>query len=342
MILIVSSKDDPHAQRVAAELARLGADARILDLRDFPTRLALALRYSSDEIGPRHVRCHEGCDIDVHAVTALWWRRPQPFQLDAGILRPSHRTFAYNECHEAWSGLWQSLDVLWVNHPSRDEAAAHKVYQLDVARSVGLAIPNTLVTNDPAAARQFIAEQNGLGTVYKAFSATEQEWRETRILQPEEMSLLDQVRYAPLIFQEYVAAGLDLRVTIVGQEVFAAAIHSQQTSYNVDFRIDMTSARVEPYTLPSDVRDKLARLMSRLGLSYWAIDMRHTPDGRVVFLEINPAGQWLFIEDRTGQAITAALARLLASPVSMDQATRTVLPIRADSYAASTMRTFFK
>ena len=98
----------------------------------------------------------------------------------------------------------------------------------------------------------------------------------------------------------------------MGDNVFAAAIHSQDTSYAVDFRIDMDAARVETFELPSDVVERLQLLMDRLGLVYGAIDMRLTPDGRYVFLEINPAGQWLFIEQRTGQPMTAAFARLLA------------------------------
>jgi hypothetical protein len=318
MILIVSSPEDGHARAVRAELARLGVDARLLDLRQFPTRLAIALHYASDGIvAPRSVTCRDGCDIDLRSVSAVWWRRPQPFGLDPHLLRPSHRAFAYNECHEAWSGLWQTLDVLWVNHPGRDEAAARKAHQLDVARSVGLAIPKTLITNDPDAARRFVGQQNGSGTIYKAFSATEKEWRETRLLRDDEQALLDHVQQAPVIFQEYLPAGVDIRVTVVGDEMFAAAIHSLDTSYEFDFRVDMNAARVTPYELPPEVRAGLSRLMARLGLLYGAIDLRETSDGRVFFLEINPAGQWLFIEERTHQPITAAVAHLLATSVNV-------------------------
>jgi glutathione synthase/RimK-type ligase-like ATP-grasp enzyme len=90
-------------------------------------------------------------------------------------------------------------------------------------------------------------------------------------------------------------------------------VHSQETAYKIDMRMDIANARITPVQLPEEVRDRLTDLMRRLGLVYGAIDMRRTPDGRYVFLEINPAGQWLFIEERTGQTISAALARLLAS-----------------------------
>ena len=124
--------------------------------------------------------------------------------------------------------------------------------------------------------------------------------------------MLEQVRHAPVIFQEYVEALVDLRVTVVGREIFPAAIHSQETAYPIDFRIDISRARIESTTLPEQVSNRLLALMDRLGLSYGAIDMRLTPDGRHVFLEINPAGQWLFIERATNQPMAAALARLLS------------------------------
>jgi glutathione synthase/RimK-type ligase-like ATP-grasp enzyme len=104
---------------------------------------------------------------------------------------------------------------------------------------------------------------------------------------------------------------VDLRITVVGDKIFPAAIHSQDTSYKVDFRMDMGAARVAPAALPSDVQDKLFALMRHLGLVYGAIDMRRRPDGSHVFLEVNPAGQWLFIENATGQPISQAMADLM-------------------------------
>lgn len=114
-----------------------------------------------------------------------------------------------------------------------------------------------------------------------------------------------------MIFQEYVEAVYDLRVTVVGERVFAAAIHSQETAYPVDFRMDMANARVEAVDLPEEVSDELLALMARMGLVYGAIDLRLRPDGEYVFLEINPAGQFLFIEQETGQPIAAAIAEAL-------------------------------
>lgn len=313
MILVVSSPDDEHGQVVLREIALRGGTGRLLNLGRFPRELRLALRF--DSAGRRHFMLRSAQDepLAFSDVRAVWWRRPQPLQVDPRIQRPSYRGFAYSESMEAMTGLWQALDVFWVNHPTRDEVAARKVYQLRVAQELGLQIPFTLVSNDPDEVRAFVAARGSEPTVYKAFSATEQEWRETRLLKPEELAGLDNVAYAPVIFQEYVPAGVDLRITVVGEAIFAAAIHSQDTSYPVDFRMDMAQARVEAVQLPREVEEQLQAFMTHLGLVYGAIDMRRTPEGRYVFLEVNPAGQWLFIEQRTGQPIAATLASLLVA-----------------------------
>jgi glutathione synthase/RimK-type ligase-like ATP-grasp enzyme len=313
MILVVSSVRDTHAVAVMDGLARVGASASLLDLSRFPERMQLSISYLAGTATDHRLRDQDAAELALADCRVVWWRRPQSFQVHAEITNPAYRDFALSESEEAFAGLWLAHDAFWVNHPHRDQAAARKVYQLRVAREVGLEIPETLVTNSPEDARTFIRACGPERTIYKAFSATAQHWRETRLLKPEELELLESVKFAPLIFQTYIPARVDLRITMMGDHVFAGAIHSQETSYAVDFRMDMDAGRVEAFELPGPVVERLQKLMARLGLVYGAIDMRLTPDGRYVFLEINPAGQWLFVEQRTGQPMTEAFVRLLAA-----------------------------
>jgi hypothetical protein len=311
VILVISTPRDEHAQRVLAELLKIGAPAQLLDLSEFPLRLGLNLQYGKE--GREFILgCADG-GLNLEDCGAVWWRRPQSPDVGPDITQPSHRLFALNECNEALQGLWHALDAYWINDPARDQVAHRKAYQLRVAQDVGLTIPDTLISNCPRAATTFISRIGAERVVYKSFSATEQEWRETRVLKQGELQFIDNVRYAPVIFQEYVEADVDLRITVIGDHLFPAAIHSQDTAYKVDFRIDIANARIEATELPPKVEDQLRALMARLGLVYGAIDMRRTPDGRYVFLEINPAGQWLFIEQFSQQPISRALANALAS-----------------------------
>lgn len=313
MIVVVSEPADTHASAVMQRLEAAGRAARLLDLSRFPREIKLNVSYAPDG-PPRYELEDPGTGaLDFARVDAIWWRRPQPFVIDPAVGNPVSQSFAQAESYAAFSGLWLCAPARWMNHPTADDEAGRKVYQLKVAQEVGLEIPATLVTNDPAAAKDFANEVGVEATVYKAFSGTMQAWRETRVLAEHEVELLDAVAYAPVIFQRYVAATLDLRVTVVGERIFAVAIHSQETSYRVDYRMDMDSAPVEPYELPPAVEERLRAFMRRLGLVYGAIDMRVTPDGDVVFLEVNPSGQWLFVEQRSGLDITGAVTDALCA-----------------------------
>jgi glutathione synthase/RimK-type ligase-like ATP-grasp enzyme len=311
MILVISRPNDEHALAVMSELECRRVKVKLLDLADFPQNLRLSIHYTNINDPEYLVKFPDGEQLSLEALRSIWWRRPQQFVIDPEITQAPHRDFALNESHEAFAGLWRSVQTLWINDPKQDDAAHRKVYQLRIAQEVGLRIPQTLITNDPLDANAFVAARDPEPTVYKAFSATAQNWRETRLLKAAELDLLDNVKYAPVIFQEYIPAQYDLRITIIGQEIFPAAIFSQETSYQVDYRMDMGKARVEPVDLPDEVRSQLLSLMSRLGLVYGAIDMRLMPTGEYVFLEINPAGQWLFIESATQQKITGCMVDAL-------------------------------
>jgi glutathione synthase/RimK-type ligase-like ATP-grasp enzyme len=208
--------------------------------------------------------------------------------------------------------MLDALPCAWVNPRAADDTAHHKPYQWAIAHDLGLSLPRTLVTNKPEEARKFI-DKVGLGkTAFKAFLATQEAWRETRLVEASDLDELESVRFAPVIFQEYVN-GVDLRVTVVGHKIFAAEIDARKTRYPVDMRMVVGDASVRPIKLPSKIDKLIMKLQRRLGLYYGAIDIRRTPQGEYFFLEVNPAGQWLFVEQRTGLPISQAVADLLGA-----------------------------
>jgi glutathione synthase/RimK-type ligase-like ATP-grasp enzyme len=310
MILIISANEDIHAQAVMRELAQSGhTGMRMLNLSEFPMRLAMNVRIDNNGHCDYDLKFPDRT-VSMHEVKAVWWRRPQPFGIPPEVRDPAVRHFAMSEAATAFQGMWQASNALWVNNILRDAAAAHKPWQLALAKQLGLRIPETRITNDPAEARQFWAEYPGQ-VIYKPFTASLQSWRETRVLKPEEERLADAVRFAPVIFQKYVP-GKDLRITAIGDRLFPAEADAQKGEYQVDVRLN-TGLPYRRHELPADIQEKLLRFMRRLGLEYGAIDMRLTPEGEYVFFEVNPAGQFLYVEMATGMKIAAALADHLAS-----------------------------
>lgn len=316
MILILSSDDDIHAHHVMQHIAERGHEALLLNLADFPKDAQLV--FEAGMSNARRILHYRDQSIDLSQVTSVWWRRPQPYGTHPDVTDPVLDNFAIHEVDEAIQGLWLSLDAKWINVPSRDQDASRKAWQLDVARAAGLSLPRTLITTDPQAARDFIDREGVERTIYKPFQGSEDAWRETRLLKADELDKIDAVKYAPVIFQEYIEATCDLRVTVVGDHIFAAAIDSQKTAYRVDFRMDM-NVDITPTTLAPQTEAGIRALMKRLGLTYGAIDLRRRPNGEEVFLEINPAGQWLFVEDQTGQPISKAIADCLIDKVAEDR-----------------------
>jgi hypothetical protein len=306
MILIISFENNEHVERVRAHLA---AESIVLDQAWFPSALRLDSRISNDYAGACLMQVG-GRTINLTEVGAVWNRRIRPFTLHPELEDPTARLFAWSESNEALQGTWHALDRFWMNPLVADEVSQRKIRQLQVAREVGLSIPETLVTNDPAVARDFL-ESCGPGRVIrKAFRNIPDAPRGTHIVEEADLALLDSVRFAPVTFQRYVPADLDLRVTVVEEEVFAASIASTP-EFHADYRPGLGSAKVEAFELPDDVQTALLALMERLDLKYGAVDFRVTPEGECVFLEVNPAGEYLFASDRTGQPVPEAIAACL-------------------------------
>jgi hypothetical protein len=308
MILAVSSLDDPHAAAVMETLARLGQRCVLLDLATLPGEVKLSFSAGRPGGGLAFVGA-DGTRLDGAEIEAVWWRRPRPYVVD-DKLAPGFAAFATAQVHAAVSGAWSTLSASWMNDPWRDERAGHKPFQLAAAEAAGLRVPPTLISCVPADAQAFLEAQGPHPVIQKPLRPLEGNWRPTRLVTAADRGRLENLRLAPAILQAYVA-GTDIRVTVAGDRLIATAIDVSQTESPHDFRPAWSEARVESCQLPDDVAAGIRGLMLRLGLRYAALDFRRDEDGQHWFLEANPAGQWLFLEDRTGQPITRAVAEAL-------------------------------
>ena len=309
MILVVSYPGEEHTALVVDHLMRAGREVVQIDLAEFPAQRQIEFSWSSAR-QPQFMIQHDGRRVNLADASTVWWRRVASFAVDPCIGHGERSAFAHSETSQAVYGMLDSLACPWMNPREADAAAHHKPYQWTIAHELGLKLPRTLVTTDAKAAREFIDSVRPAKVVFKAFLAAIQEWRETRLIEQEDLDRLDLVRYAPVIFQEYVP-GVDLRITMIGDDIYAAEIDVRNTSYEVDMRMVVGEGIVKAATLPAAVQTKLRKLQRRLRLVYGAIDMRRTEGGEYVFLEVNPAGQWLFVEQRTGLPIAQALADYL-------------------------------
>lgn len=200
------------------------------------------------------------------------------------------------------------LDVLparVVNRPAAMGSNLSKPAQAQAIVRARLLTPPTLVTNVPEAARAFHAEHGRI--IYKSISAVRSivcEWL------PDCGRDLAAVTALPTQFQAFVP-GVNIRVHVVGEQVFATEIESSAIDYRYVADSDV-AVGMHPVELAADTAEACVALTRTLGLEMSGIDLKRTPDGEWYCFEVNPSPAYSFFEELGGQPIAAALVALLA------------------------------
>jgi len=306
MILILAPPNDSHALAVTRAVHELGSAAEIFDSSQFPEHAAI--RLEPDRWVLQSADGRRFCSDDV---SAIWFRRSRPHGLSEGIVDPSARKFAARECAHAFDAVLFWEEYLVVNPVDKEAIANKKPIQLKAASEIGFEVPRTIVTNSAADLLSF-NRSLAKPIVFKVLTSPLSSFGETRRLRPEHIENLSSLGLAPVIFQEELDKEADIRVTVVGDAIFPALVEVRNPVGKAypDWRLDVT-AKCHAIELPRSLTEKIRALVRRLGLYYAAIDLIKTVDGRYYFLEVNPTGQFLFVEIDTGQEISAAFARLL-------------------------------
>jgi len=304
--LIIAPPDDLHAAAVAAALKRRRAAPVWIDTAELSRSLRLTCRLPDPAA---MLRLADGQQRSLLAFDTVWWRRPRRPDVENAV-DDNQRLFVRSE----WTHFLDTLEVLlparWVNRPSAHWLADRKARQLLVAHAVGLRVPRTVASNDAEAVRALAAQ--GTALIYKRIGNAASPATLTRALLPADLARLDLLHNCPALFQERIAARLDVRVTIMGDSLYAAEIDSQSGDAPLDWRLDH-SVPMRPHQLDGQTAARLLALMQRLGLVYGAIDLRLTPQGEYVFLEVNPGGQFMFVELLAGLPLAGHMADFLCS-----------------------------
>jgi MvdD family ATP-grasp ribosomal peptide maturase len=317
ILIVTHSNDNECVTRVAEAIVRKGGQTIRFDTDRYPTDVRLTAYYGSD--GERLTLANEQGEFDLREVTAIWHRRISLGAQLPATLDKQLRHASLGEARAAAHGMLASLSAFRMDHLQHIRHAENKQLQLQVARDLGLDTPRTLTTNDPTAVRAFAKSCEG-GIVTKMLSsfAIYDDGKElvvfTNPVKPEDLDDLSGLRLCPATFQELLPKSLEIRVTVVGNKMMSAAVDSQLSARAAhDWRRDGLRMLQDwrPYQLPHDVEEKLLHLMNYFSLNYGAIDIILTPDGRHVFLELNPSGEFFWLERAPGLPISEAIADLL-------------------------------
>ncbi|KJK40211.1 30S ribosomal protein S6 modification protein RimK [Streptomyces variegatus] len=305
-VLVVTSLHDPTADVVISELHDRDVPVVRLDSGDFPASLSVEAEIT--EHGLRGRLHTPSRTADLANVRALYYRRPSGFAFPH--LDEQDARFALTQARYGLGGVLASLPgCLYVNHPHRIGDAEFKPAGLATAAGAGFLLPPTLITSSPDAAREFIKAHGSI--IYKPlYNPVYRVDGVSSVVKVAEVSaddIDDGIGGTAHLFQERVPKAADVRVTVIGGDVFCVRIDSDL----LDWRTDYSQLAYTPVEAPPGIRPAIHRYMNRFKLVFGAFDFAVGEDGRWWFLECNPSGQWHWLEEETGLPMCAALADLL-------------------------------
>ncbi|MBI4817101.1 MAG: MvdC family ATP-grasp ribosomal peptide maturase [Deltaproteobacteria bacterium] len=319
VLLVTHRRDEFVTGRVAAELELRGAAPFRLNTDEMPDELRIVSTFLHRRLEQRLVS--EGRSIRLDDVRAIWWRRVAAPTLPPN-LDPRFRVVCQASLRKALSDALDALDRVNVVNPRPAEARAEsKLRQLQCAAELGLRVPETIVTNDPTAARSFlVSHPRSITKLLVPFSQSldgRGPTVPTSEIRPSDLNELDPLILAPQIFQPQISKSRELRVVVVGKKAFAASIDASESEHG---KVDWGQSAPGEVAwreerLPSAFEQMVVRLVERLGLVFGALDFIVDVRGEYHFLEINPSGEWGWLERDLGLPIAAAIAEALLEGV---------------------------
>jgi RimK-like ATP-grasp domain len=303
MILLWGLSGDDALGEVMLSLRRHGASFAFLDQRDVAaTEIEMEVCCGLTGVirTPREA-------IDLGCVTAVYLRAYDSRRLpDVSQSGPESSLWSHALAVESALYSWVELtDALVVNRPTAMAGNNSKPYQAELIRRQGFKVPATLMTTDPEAVRNFCDEYGSV--IYKSASSIRSI---VSRLSPEHLTRLDDVRWCPTQFQQYIP-GQEYRLHVVGDRLFSCRITSEADDYRYARR-QGSSVEIEPCELPRQVGTRAKEMVAAMGLFVAGVDLRQTPDGHWYCFEVNPSPGFTYYEAEAAHPIADAIAQLLA------------------------------
>lgn len=326
MILIVTNKEDIHPtpvieyfEKMGVPFFRLNTESLLSDY-DFEWTCDAVM---GDDFHIKNI--HTGLEAYGHEINSVWERRPVvPTEL-RNLNRDEINNHNLREAHGFLSFLLYYLgDIYCLGHHLYDRSAASKMLQLKIAREMGMITPDTCFSNNRSAIEAFCRKYDivCLKSIDNDNIWFNDEGREhilyTQVVNSKSLLGLDNESFSQTVsyLQNYIDKDFELRITVVDRQIFACKIDSQkmgEKTGKIDWRQGLDNGLLHSrYALPPNVADFCREFLQRLHLNFGCLDFIVTPKGEYVFLECNPNGQWLWIEQETGLEISKCIAETLS------------------------------
>lgn len=243
---------------------------------------------------------YEDSHYNLSSVQGIYFRRaPTIFN---HFYNNKNSNFLWRESKEFLEGIYLTLDANWINPIFETYKAERKLYQLNIAKKIGFKIPRSLITNIPSEVKKFISEKECIiKPISHGLQISDEEIFSmyTSSIDKDLEFNLDELFETPVYVQEKIQNQFDIRVTVIGAKLFPVSIKKGNLN-EVDWRKPEILKDYQTIELPASVADKCFEINNKLGLSYSAIDLIQSKNDEYTFLEVNPAGEWVWLEKELG------------------------------------------
>ncbi|MEU3075922.1 hypothetical protein [Streptomyces laurentii] len=306
-VAVVSERGDLHAAVVRETLNRAGrVGCDVIESDGICGRDGLTW---SDDVCT--LPTADGGRVDVERIGAVWWRRPVMRQLVPEGTGEAETDLIDNDCRTALLGvLLNDFSGTWISHPYATSTAENKLVQLRAAQAAGLRVPRTLVSQDPVEIREFCASLDHR-VIVKTVRGCAHQPLLTRRVTDAHLAAEQSIRLAPAIYQEYVPGTRHIRALCLGSDIHAVGIESGELDWRSNLR-GLVSGTTRPATLDDATAARVTATLKRLHLAMGVVDLKLDPGGRPVWLEVNPQGQFLFMEALSGTDLIGPCVDFLA------------------------------
>jgi len=317
MILIISNKWDVTVDFVIRELGVCGHSYLRINTEDLISGQATVTLPDFHVFVSKQSKVYDLSE-NVHVI---WNRRPgKPFDDIPTDRRPSQAMQRFiNDQWYSWLECLQLVPgITWINHPHSNDAMESKIRQLFFAKQIGFTIPDTLVSNSAEAIKEKAKEHGGKIVAKALYSPLIEEPDQDYFIFTNEIKAVDlggdeEFRISPAVFQESMTPKKDYRVTVIGDTVLPVKIESESdVPIKLDWRTQKNGLRFLQCKLPDDVEDLCRTYVREAGLLFGAIDLLEYK-GNFIFLEINPNGEWGWLQKPYGVPIAKTLRDLMIS-----------------------------
>ncbi|MDR9767202.1 hypothetical protein RJP56_14155 [Shewanella baltica] len=250
-------------------------------------------------------------DVEGKSVSSAYFRRPSAPICRLASLNNEEQEYVQMEWLAFLKGIYSRLDGKWFSSPTNISLAEDKPRQLLIANRIGFKIPQSIITNNFSDVISRTSNENLIAKPLRQalISGYDEKVVFTSRIPKITPEHEESISFAPLIFQQEVIKKFDVRVTVVGHKVFPVAIWSQETTETeVDWRkggnINLVHEHID---IPSSIEKKCIELVNQLNLGFGAIDLICDKNNNYWFLEINPNGQWAWIENQTKLPIASTI-----------------------------------